>query len=261
MAMSQTDVSPAAITVDEGAHSAEPAPPPEAAAGPSGWTGDRIAAVAIGALLVLLSLTLLGAGGTGLWADRTQRDGGYVTTDVHTFATAGAALATRSTHLGSAGVGWLYSPGMLGKLRIRVTPADASSALFVGIGPTADVDRYLAGVKRTVISEFFDDRTEAVDGGPARSAPGTQPFWAASDAGPGPRTVVWDPAKGSWTVVVMNADGRPGLDVGADRGARMPAVSWIALGLLVVGVAFLAGGALLLVRVIRDRREVSTTTA
>ena len=37
----------------------------------------------IGTLLVLVSLALLGAGGTALWADRTQRDGGYVTTDVH----------------------------------------------------------------------------------------------------------------------------------------------------------------------------------
>ena len=53
---------------------------------------------------------------------------------------------------------------------------------------------------------------------------------------------MWDPKKGSWTVVVMNADARPGIDVGADLGARMPAVPWIAIGLLASGAVFLAGG-------------------
>ena len=95
---------------------------PQAAARPSRWTGGRIAALVIGALLVLVALVLLGAGGTGVWADLTQREAGYVTTGEHAFSAAGSALATESTHLGSPGVGWLYSPGLLGKVRIRVTP-------------------------------------------------------------------------------------------------------------------------------------------
>ena len=172
---------------------------------------------------------------------------GYVTTDVHEFSTSGAALATVSTELGAAGVGWLYSPGLLEEVRIRVTPTSSGSPLFVGIGPSTDVDRYLAGVNHTVISEFWGDETEAVDGGPPASAPGTQDFWVASDAGAGARTLEWDPTDGSWTVVVMNADGRPGIDVGADLGARMPAVFWIAVGLLAAGAVLLAGGALLIV--------------
>jgi hypothetical protein len=56
---------------------------------------------------------------------------------------------------------------------------------------------------------------------------------------------VWNSTKGSWTVVVMNADGRPGIDVRADLGARLPALLWIALGLLVAGGALLVGGVLL----------------
>jgi hypothetical protein len=226
---------------------------PEAVTRTSRWTGSRITALVIGALLVLLSLALLGGGGTALWADRTQRDAGYVTTDVHEFSTSGAALATKSTNLGSPGVGWLYSPGMLGKVRIRVTPLDPGSVHFVGIGPSAAVDQYLAGVNRTVISEFFDDNVETVDGGPARSAPGPQDFWVASAIGSGTQTLKWDPADGSWTVVVMNADGRPGIGVGADLGARMPAVLWIAVGSLAAGAIFLAGGALLIAGAIRSR--------
>src|SRR5262249_32858767 len=86
------------------------------------WTAGRVAALAIRALLALLALTLLGAGGAAFWADRTQRDGGYVTTDRHSFSTSGSALVTEETELGTAGVGRLYGPGLLGKIRIRVTP-------------------------------------------------------------------------------------------------------------------------------------------
>src|SRR5262245_15105782 len=224
-----------------------------AAVATSDWTAGRIAMVVIGALLVLLSLGLLGAGGAALWADRTQRDRGYATTDVHEFSTSGAALTTEPTHLGSAGVGWLYSPGVLGKVRIRVMPSSSASRLFVGIAPSAEVDRYLAGAGRTLISDFFEDEVDVIGGGPARSAPGTRDFWVASSAGRGTRTLVWDPTDGSWTVVVMNADGRPGISVKADLGARVPALPWIAVGLLIAGALSLAGGVLLTLTVIRRR--------
>src|SRR5512146_628552 len=146
----------------------------------SAWTGGRITTLVVGTLLVLASLALLGGGGTGLWADLTQRDAGYVTTGTHTFSTSGSALATEPTDLGSAGVGWLYSPGVLGKVRVRVTPTRSGLPLFVGIGPSADVDRYLAGVDHTVVSDFFGGKVQAIAGGTPRGAPGTQHFWVAS---------------------------------------------------------------------------------
>jgi hypothetical protein len=52
----------------------------------------------------------------------------------------------------------------------------------------------------------------------------------------------------------MNANARPGIGVRADLGARMPAVLWIAIGLLVAGAVFLAGGGLLIAGAIRGRR-------
>jgi hypothetical protein len=226
-------------------------PRPEATARAPGWTAGRVITLVIGALLVLPSLILLGAGGTALWADRTQRDAGYVTTDVHRFSSSGSALATVPTQLGSAGTGWLYAPAVLGTVRIRVTAATAGPPLFVGIGPSADVDRYLAGVNRTVISDFRTDAVQVESGGMPASAPGTQGFWVASSTGSGTRTVTWEPTDGSWTVVVMNADGRPGLDVRADLGARIPALPWIALGVLLAGAVFAAGAALLITRAIR----------
>jgi hypothetical protein len=160
-------------------------------------------------------------------------------------------LATERIDLGSAGTGWLYSPALLGKVRIRVTPVRPGAVLFVGIGPSADVDRYLARVRHTLISDFWTSRVQAIGGGTAGSAPGTQGFWAASATGPGAQTLRWDPASGSWTVVVMNAGGRPGIHVRADLGAAMAALPWIAAGLLTAGAVVGAGGALLIAAAIR----------
>jgi hypothetical protein len=228
---------------------------------PSRWTVGRITALVIGALLVLVSLGLLGAGGTTLWADRAQRDAaGYVTTGVHEFSAPGSALVTERVELDSPGVGGLYSPTLLGKVRIRITPVNSGSPLFVGIGPSADVDRYLAGVSHTLISDFWSDSVQPIAGGIPGSPPGTQDFWVASATGAGAQTLTWDPANGSWTVVVMNADGRAGIGVGTDLGATYPALLGIAVGLLVAGGVFLIGGVLLIVGAIRRSRASWTRT-
>jgi hypothetical protein len=252
--MSHTDVSPTTPSERDPAR-VEPPPERKVARGASGWTWRRIVSLVVGALLALVSLGLLGSGGTALWAYLTQRDAGYVTSDVHTFSTAGRALATEPTQLGSAGVGWAYSPTLLGTVRIRVTPVSPRRPLFVGIARSSDVDRYLAGVGHTVISDFWGDEVRQIGGGPLSAAPHTQHFWVASSTGPGTRTLSWKPTDGSWTVVVMNADGRPGVGVGADLGARIAALPWIALGLLVGGAVFMAGGALLIVAAIRRRPD------
>lgn len=217
-------------------------------------------ALVIGILLALISLGLLGGGGTALWADTTQRDAaGYLTTSAHEFSTAGSALASERIDLGSAGTGWLYSPALAGTVRIRVTPVSPGPALFMGIGPSTDVDRYLAGVSHTLVSDLWTNRVQAIGGGTPRSAPGTQHFWAASTTGPGPRTLRWDPANGSWTVVVMNADGRPGINVRTDLGATYPDLLWIAVGLLAAGTVFGTGAALLIATATRRRTSRAST--
>ena len=235
--------------------------PPAPPARSSGWTAGRVTALLVGGLLVLVSIGLLGAGGTALWADLTQRDAaGYVTTDVHTFSTSGSALVTKPVELDSPGVGWLYSSVVLGDVRIRVAPVNSDSTVFVGIGPSNDVDRYLAGVNHTLISEFWGNEVQTIEGGAPAPAPGTQDFWVASTAGTGPQTLTWNPANGSWPVVVMNADGQPGVGVGADLGATYPALLGIGIGSLVLGGIFLIGGALLIVGAIRRSRASRATT-
>ena len=259
--MTRTHGSPTALnpgaTADPEAGSAgtEGLPrPPEAASRRSGWTPGRIAALTIGVVLGLVSLIPLGAGGTALWASVTQRDDGYITSDVQAFSTSGSALVTEPADLGVPGFGWLYSPSVLGEIRIRVTPSSAETTSFVGIGPSNEVHRYLAGVGHTMITDFWSETVEPIDGDAIASAPSSQDFWVASDSGAGSGTVTWDPTAGSWSVVVMNVDGRPGVDVRADLGATIPPLVWISVGLLVFGLVFLAGGLLLVVGAIRRAR-------
>ena len=44
------------------------------------WTVGRILLVILGSIVALLAAGILVAGGTLLWADRTQREDGYLTT-------------------------------------------------------------------------------------------------------------------------------------------------------------------------------------
>jgi hypothetical protein len=81
-----------------------------------------------------------------------------------------------------------------------------------------------------------------VPGGPPTTTPGDQTFWFASSLGTDTRTLSWTPSEGSWTVVVMNPDAHPGIDVRANVGATVPALPWIATGLLIAGVLFLLAG-------------------
>ena len=124
---------------------------------------------------------------------------------------------TEDTDLGSAGFSWLYSPSLLETVGSG-SPRRPGAPLFVGIGPSSDVDRYLAGVSHTLISEFFEDETELVAGGSPDSPPGHRASGSPGHPGPGAQTTLEDPDDGSWTVVV-NADGRAGIAVGADLGA------------------------------------------
>jgi hypothetical protein len=179
---------------------------------------------------------------------------------VHEFATTGSVLATEPADLASPGVGGPFSQGLLGEVRIRVTPADPGPDpdLFVGIGSSSDVSRYLAGVSHTRISDFWSHRVHAIGGHEPGSAPGTQDFWVASTTGPGAQTLTWDPTNGSWSVVVMNADGQPGVNVAADLGATMPSLTGIAVGGLLAGAVFLIGGVLLIVGAIRQSHASGT---
>ena len=216
-------------------------------AGPGGWTAGRIISVIAGAVVVLVSLGLLGAGGTALWA-QTQRHGGYVDLGTVSYSTAGYALASNTVGMHVASGGWDAASALIGTVRIRVTPAAGTGPAFVGIAPAAATSRYLTGVSYATVTGTADHHgtyTEHAGSAPAVS-PARAGIWTVQAAGPGTQTLTWAVKSGDWMVVAMNADGARPVSMQVNVAATLPALPWIAAGLLVSGLAGLAGGVVLI---------------
>jgi hypothetical protein len=205
--------------------------------------------------VALLGLGLAAGGGFLLWADRTQRESGYLTTPTERFATSTYAL-TRERLEADAGGARIWNEDWLGKVRIRGEGA-AAKPLFIGIGPEAAVAGYLGRVAHADVEEIdFDPfRVEyrQIAGDAPRRPPTGQNFWAASASGEGRQTLTWEVRKGDWSVVLMNADGSRGVAADVDVGAKLSWLLWVAIGLLVAGVLILAGSVALIFLAARKR--------
>ncbi|MFI0371186.1 hypothetical protein ACH35V_25265 [Actinomadura sp. 1N219] len=213
------------------------------------------------ALVVALTagpLLLTGAGlaaGAALQAE----SGGSFATSEQRFGTSAVALKTDEIEVGAetARAGNpMPDVGELAEVKIVVRPADPGVPLFVGVGPKAEVERYLRGVSR---DEFVSARLspfkpvfQRLPGADTAAAPPSQQrFWVVSSAGTGTRTVTWDKTGGAWSVVVMRMDGRSGVDAHASIGLRF--------GFLLPGaVVALAAGTVPLAWALVARRRHAT---
>jgi hypothetical protein len=149
---------------------------------------------------------------------------------------------------------WLSD--QLGTVRIQVSGA-GETPVFVGLAASADVDRWLGGVAHDVVRDVTVRPLDAAyTRHPGRlvqaPAPAAQPFWVEQASGTGAQTLSWSLTAGTWTVVVANADGTPGVDVRAEVAAELPHLGAVALGLLALGAAALAAGLVLVVKGVRQ---------
>jgi Domain of unknown function (DUF4389) len=236
---------PAPWTPTGGATGVQPVP------ARSAWTGGRVTSVVIGAVLLFAGSGLMAGGAAVLAADRTSRDvGGYLMSATATVSTDRYAVVSDRIELRGSGADAALD-GLVGSTRLQVVPRDGST-LFAGVARTADADRWLSGVgalRLTGLGPAVGAQarpwvaTTDRPGGPPPGTPASAGIWAAQATGPGTVTLDWRPRGGDWTVVVMRADGAAGVDVAARVGATLPALPWVATGLLVVGLLVFAGGA------------------
>ena len=199
----------------------------------------------------LIGLALLVGGIAVLAAYAFERDDdGYISTDKHRLDSATHAITSQDIDLGEEAVKWAPDE-VLGDVRIQV---EAARPAFVGIGPDAAVDRYLADVAYDELVDFHGDdpEFELHEGGKPRTAPETQDFWVAQSEGTGEQELTWDAEFGRWQVVVMNADAARGVDVEADVGVKLDWALWVGLGMFVVGL--LMSGCAVAVIVLLGRR-------
>ncbi|SFE86329.1 DUF4389 domain-containing protein [Blastococcus tunisiensis] len=255
---------------DPGSRPAPPVPPAPVggatAAGTGtaagGWTGGRTVAVVMGSVLLFLSTGLLAGGGALLWADRTQRDDGYVMSGWADLSSPRHAVAGEGVELETGGSDWVIDD-FLGTARLEVRSDDGRD-LFVGVARTRDADEYLDGVGHGRLAELgpgWDGRRtgpatmDDVAGGPPAVPPGESDIWVAQSTGPGTQVLDWRPADGTWTVVVMRADGARGIDAEARVGATAPGLPWLAGGLLGTGALLALAGGLLVVLAVHRARQ------
>jgi hypothetical protein len=232
-----------------------------------------------GVLVALLGGWVLAGG----YANLTDHDGdGFVMFDPATFERPSAAIVITNEPLGGEG-----RLGVLGgRLRCRanadgavhraIEDSDvdiriqgvtrAPGPLFLGVAPAAAAEEYLADVARDRVARQgvggaqCGERIDQVgythyEGPGLPAAPGAETIWQASVAGTDLVTLDFTiPTEGEWAVVVMNADGSPGITADLALGARLPGATGIGLSQAAVGfVAVLAGGLAVLAAVLRLR--------
>jgi hypothetical protein len=218
----------------------------------------QVALVVSGAIAGLAAVGLLAIGGVALLGDSQKDADGYVSTDSHRFAAGAHAVASESLDVDLDGARWVMDLEDLGEVRLKVAPR-TDEPVFVGIAPAGQVSEYLRGVAHTSVTDvdyWPFETSEAERAGDRRpSPPGEESIWTASAQGAGPQTLEWDVEDGDWSVVIMNADGSPGVDAGVSAGAKIPfllEIGWSAIG---TGAVFLMAAAGLLVLGIRPPRN------
>jgi hypothetical protein len=214
----------------------------------------QITALVFGILCGLFGLALLGTGGTVLWADQTQRDEtGWASTGFEPFGSSAYAIVSEGFEVNEEIPTWLLSESVAGEVRVEADGGDEE--LFLGLAETADVDAYLNGVEHDVVTDLDFDPFRAtyrrVAGGAPPGPPGDETFWVDSASGTGVQTLRWELERGTWTFVLMNADGGAPVQAELAAAAEAPFLVWVAIGLLVVGLLFLLLAGLLLYAALR----------
>ena len=121
--------------------------------------------------------------------------------------------------------------------------------VFMGIGPSAEVNRYLSGSARDVVSDLSDGtaRVVPIPGGGEPADPTEQDFWDAQDQGLNP-VLSLDQSGVNQSLVIMNLDTSEAVSVNVTLGLVSAALFPAALGVLILGVALIMLGVWLLVR-------------
>lgn len=212
-----------------------------------GWTPGRIVGLTTGILFAFVALVLL-VGGFGLLVANTQfsDDDGYLSGPARNFSTTTSVISSDSFDLQGAEE-WPFSGGDPVKLRIGAEQLDKQQGdIFVGIAPTAQVEQFLAPINHVIVRDFgnslgeVDYTTRMGTLQAPRPAAAKQVTWVASAHG---RDVQldWVPRKGDYTLVLMNASGKPVVNARLDPAARVPFLNVVAVGMVLGGLLFAAG--------------------
>lgn len=191
-------------------------------------------------LLALLALVLLAGGGAtiagGVWLLGTFGTEGVLRGSLGQIVPGDGSLAT-IVDVERFDVE-VALPAGLTETRLAVQPAEGD-VLFLGAGPTSDLDAYLSGSPYTVAARSGAEwTTRDVPGDRPADLPGPAPWWLAIDQGPQPSITV--PTERPLTIVVAHPGAQPSGPVDVSYEVLMPQARAGAIAL------FVGGGVLIL---------------
>ena len=200
--------------------------------------------LAFGILISIAGSGALVAGLLGATANQFRDSEGFFAAPTETFTTQTYALTSPTVGEITMAPGVRNLPFDFGTVRLRATSTD--SGVFIGIAHKADIDRYLDDVKHTEISSVryfpFEVEYRDIPGSQAPAPPGEENIWTQSASGPGTQEIRWSVAAGEWGVVVMNADGTPGVTADLQAAVRSDLIAPIATALIIIGAVLLLIG-------------------
>jgi hypothetical protein len=199
----------------------------------------KIAAIVAGALAALAGLVVAALGALVLGVFGSD---GTVASGSQSFSTSHAALVAPVDDI--EGISDLSD--IVGDPRVRVTATGSGEELFVGIGPAAQVDRYLADAPIDEVTDFEIDPftlNRSPRGGSSQpAAPAEQGFWEAQASGATSASMNWKVTDGDHRLVLMNADGSRGVEADGSVRLTMPNVDRAAWFLIGGGLLIVLGG-------------------
>ena len=199
----------------------------------------RVVAVVAGVLVGLFALAVL-AGGMFLAVGSalTAEDDGYFDTSPRRFGTESVAITTEEADLAA-------DPAPPDELwdfidfSVRFRVEGLGEEVFLGVADEADVNAYLGSAAYDQVREIRPGEPvhyRSFSGGDVIDPPVEQDFWVAATSGAGAQELTWDVESGTWVVVLMNADGSPGVYADVSVGAKSGLVVPIAIGMLIFGL-------------------------
>ena len=218
-------------------------------------SGGKIVLLVFGVIVLLISFGLMAGGGALIWADNTIKDSeGFYTTKTVQLERDSYAIVTPAADI-DLRAAWLWDWGNLATFKIEGSNNDPSKQIFIGVAEESDIQAYLSGVEYEEITQFrirpyrVDYRNHPGTSEP--TTPTSQTFWTASTHGTGTQTLEWELETGSYSLVLMNADGSAGVDLSTVLGAKIPLIFRVGVGLLIGGIVVLIVGGFMVYLAVR----------
>ena len=198
-------------------------------------------------LIIGVSITVSGIAVYAVSSVYTDSSGYFTTPDFQLTQTNSVAITLSDININFKDTTpqWIQSDlGNIVKIRINLI---SNATYFVGIAQTSQVIQYLQNVPYSEIQKLdwvngISYKTQVNQNSNATLAstpPENQTAFTWDASAVGNQGLDWTPKAGSWTIVIMKADGTKGIDVGIKAGAKIPVLGAIATFLIIFGVMFI----------------------